>query len=70
MNAQVGRDSIREPNIGRYGLHYDTNDNGSRLVDFSLAHNLVIGGTLYIKRSIRELGRPPMEMPSTRWIIY
>jgi hypothetical protein len=27
MNAQVGRDSICEPNIGRYSLHDDTNDN-------------------------------------------
>jgi hypothetical protein len=70
MNAQVGRDSIREPNIGRYGLH-DTNDNGSRLVAFALAHNLVIGGhCLYINRSIGEPGRSPMQMPSTRQIIY
>jgi hypothetical protein len=45
MNAQVGRVAISEPNNGRYGLHDDTNDNGSRLVDFALAHNLVIGGT-------------------------
>jgi hypothetical protein len=28
MNAQVGRDSICEPNIDRYSLHDDTNDNG------------------------------------------
>jgi hypothetical protein len=27
MNAQVGRDSIREPNIERYGLHYYIKDN-------------------------------------------
>jgi hypothetical protein len=59
-----------EHNIGRYGLHDDTKVNGSHLVDFALAHDLVIGGTLYIKRYIREPGRPPMEMPSTRWIIY
>jgi hypothetical protein len=38
-------------------------------VDFALAHNLVTGTTLYIKTSIREPGRPPMEIPSTRYIL-
>jgi hypothetical protein len=48
MNAEIGRDSMREPNIGRYGLHDGTNDSGSHLVGFALAHNLIIGGTLFV----------------------
>jgi endonuclease/exonuclease/phosphatase family metal-dependent hydrolase len=54
MNVQIGRHSIREHNIGRYGLHDDTNDNGSHLVDFALAHNLIIGGTLFEHKKIRK----------------
>jgi hypothetical protein len=54
MNAQVGRDSIRRPNIGRHGLHDDTNDDGSRLVDCALAHDLVVGGTLFIHKKIHK----------------
>jgi hypothetical protein len=53
MNAQVGRDSICEPNIGRYSRHDDRNDNGSRLVDFALAHNLV-GETMFIHKKIHN----------------
>jgi hypothetical protein len=54
MNPQVGRDSICEPNIGRYGLHDDTNDNSSRLMDFALAHNLLIGGILFVHKKIHQ----------------
>jgi hypothetical protein len=54
MNAQVGRDSICKSNIVRYNPHDDTNDNGSRLVDFALAHNLVVGGTLLIHKKIHN----------------
>jgi hypothetical protein len=54
MNPQVGRDSICEPNIGRYGPHDDTNDNGSHLVDFALAHNLLIGGILFVHKKIHK----------------
>jgi hypothetical protein len=54
MNAQVGREAIHEPNIGRYGLHDDTNDNGSRLVDLAVAHNLIVGGTLFVHKKIHK----------------
>jgi hypothetical protein len=54
MNAQVGRDSIREPNIGRHGLHDYIKDNDPLLVDFVLAHNLVIRGTLFVHKKIHR----------------
>jgi exonuclease III len=56
MNAQVGRDSICEPNIGRHDLCDDTNGDGSHVVDFALTHNLV-GRTLFIPKKIHKGSR-------------
>jgi hypothetical protein len=46
MNAKVGKDLII-PNVGKFGLHDVSNDNGTRLADFSVTRNLVINSTMF-----------------------
>jgi hypothetical protein len=45
MNAKVGKDVII-PNVGKFGLHDVSNDNGTRLANFSVTRNLVICSTV------------------------
>jgi len=34
-NAKVGRENIFNPTIGTESLHWDSNDNGARIVNFA-----------------------------------
>jgi hypothetical protein len=45
-NAKVGKD-LMVPNVGKFGLHDVSNDNGTRLADFSVTRNLVISSTMF-----------------------
>lgn len=40
-NAEVGREIIYQGRIGKHSLHDMSNDNGRRLIDFSISKNLV-----------------------------
>jgi hypothetical protein len=52
MNAQVGKGSVCEHNVGKHGLHEETNDNGSRLTYFAISNNMLIGGTQFKHKNI------------------
>jgi len=54
FNAQVGKELVNFPTIGNYSLHSLTNENGSRLIQFAVSWNIIIGSTFHhIKISIR-----------------
>ena len=40
--------------VGRHSLHSSSNDNGTRLLDFCVAHKLTIGGTLFEHKDIHK----------------
>ena len=55
LNAQVTSDCSFLPGvIGGHSLHSSSNDNGTRLLDFCVAHQLTIGGTLFQHKDIHK----------------
>ncbi|XP_058120479.1 craniofacial development protein 2-like [Anopheles ziemanni] len=54
FNAKVGRESMYRQYIGTHSLHEHSNENGSRLVQFAAASNLVIGSTKFARRDIHK----------------
>ncbi|XP_058126780.1 craniofacial development protein 2-like [Anopheles ziemanni] len=55
FNAKVGRESMYRQYIGTHSLHEHSNENGSRLVQFAAASNLVIGSTKFARRDIHKI---------------
>ena len=54
-NAQVTSDRSFLPGvIGGHSHHSSSNDNGTRLQDFCVAHHLSIGGTLFQDKDIQD----------------
>jgi hypothetical protein len=54
MTAQVGKDLVCEPNVGKHRLHEETNDNGSRLTDFAISNNMVIRRAQFKHKNIHK----------------
>jgi endonuclease/exonuclease/phosphatase family metal-dependent hydrolase len=54
LNAQVGREEIYRPTIGRFSLHRETNENGLRLINFAAEHNMVISSTCFNRKNIHK----------------
>jgi hypothetical protein len=55
LNAQVTSECSFLPGvIGGHSLHSSSNDNGTRLLDFGVAHQLTIVGTLFQHRDIHK----------------
>ncbi len=52
LNAQVGREEIFKPTIGKFSFHNDTNENGLKLINFAAAHNMVISSTCFRHKKI------------------
>jgi hypothetical protein len=55
LNAQIGREEVYRPTIGRFSLHPDTNENGLRLINFSAAHKMVISSTCFRRKNIHKV---------------
>jgi hypothetical protein len=54
LNAQVGREVIYRPTIGRFSLHSESNENGVRLINFAAENNMVISSTLFQRKNIHK----------------
>jgi endonuclease/exonuclease/phosphatase family metal-dependent hydrolase len=60
FNAKVGKQHGLTPNVGKYSLLEETNNNGCRMIDFAIVRNMVINSTLFQhKRIHKETWRSP-----------
>ena len=55
FNAKVVREPMNRQCNGCHSLHEHSNDNGSRLVQFAAANNLVVGSTKFAYRDIYKI---------------
>jgi len=46
LNAQIGKEAIYYPTIGKEAYHQESNENGKRLIHLAASRNVVIGTTL------------------------
>ena len=54
FNAKVGRENIFKPTFRNESLHWDSNDNGVRIVNFATSKNLVVNSTMFAHRNIHK----------------
>ena len=54
FNAKVGKVENNHPYVGKNGLHEECNINGNKLVKFSAASDMIIGGTIFVHTSIHK----------------
>jgi hypothetical protein len=70
FNAKVGRENIFKPTIGYESLHEINNDNGVRVVNFTISKNLVVKSTMFPHRRIRICTWTTPEGNTTRLITF
>jgi len=54
FNAKVGKESSLAPNVGKYSLHEETNNNGWRMIDFAITKNMTISSMLFQHKRIHK----------------
>lgn len=47
FNAQVGKEPVFSPTIGKHSLHLKTNENGERMIGFAVTRSLVVMSTIF-----------------------
>ena len=55
FNAKIGVENEFKPVTGGYSLHNVTSENGIRLIDFGIEHDLVIGSTMFPHKNIHKM---------------
>jgi hypothetical protein len=55
LNAQIGKEAIYYPTIGKEAFHQESNENGKRLIHFTASRNKVIGSTLFQHKEIHKM---------------
>lgn len=54
FNAKVGREAVWTKTAGKHSLHSITNDNGSRLLNFAISHDLKVASTSFPRKDIHK----------------
>lgn len=54
LNAKIGQEVIYRPTIGRESLHKVSNNNGTRLFNFSMTRNMVVSSTTFLHKDIHK----------------
>lgn len=54
MNAKIGRDQQFHQITGKHSLHYTSNDNGQKLIQFAMAHGMIIKSTMLCRKDIHK----------------
>jgi hypothetical protein len=54
LNAQVGKEAIYCPTIGKETHHQESNENGKRLINLAASKNMVIGTALFPHKDIHK----------------
>jgi hypothetical protein len=67
FNTKVGKEPGLTPNIGKYSLHEETNNNGWKMTNFAIARNMAVSSTLFQhKRIHKETWKSPYESISNQ----
>ena len=70
FNAKVGKESGLAPNVGKYSLHEETNNDGWRMIDFAITKNMAICSRYSnIKEFTKKHGDHQMELYHIRLIM-
>jgi hypothetical protein len=54
FNAKVGKEENNYPHVGRNGLHEECNGKGHKLVQFTAATDMIIGGTIFTHKNTHK----------------
>jgi exonuclease III len=54
MNAQIGKEDIYIPTIGKHSLHSQSNDNVLRLINFAASRSMEIGSTIFCHKNMHK----------------
>ena len=55
LNAQICKEAIYYPTIGKEALRQESNENGKRLIHLAASENMVIGTTLFSRKDIHKI---------------
>jgi hypothetical protein len=55
LNAQIRKETIYSPTIGKEAFHQESNGNGKRLIHLAASRNTVIGTTLFPHKDIHKM---------------
>ena len=56
FNAQLGKDYVLIPKVGKETLHDSSNDNRIRVVNFATSKNLAAKSTMFLHQNIHKYG--------------
>ncbi|KAL4141595.1 hypothetical protein QTP88_004211 [Uroleucon formosanum] len=54
FNAKIGQEPIFSPTIGSNSLHLNSNDNGTRLINFAMARDMVVSSNTFPHKNIHK----------------
>jgi len=62
LNAKMGRKDIFKPTIGNESLPQDSNDNGTRIVNFTTSKNVVFKSAMFQIRNTHTYIHTPVTL--------
>ena len=69
FNAKVGRENVSKLTIGNESLHWDTNNNGVKIVKFASSKNLVVKSMMFPHQNIHKYTWTSPDGKTTRLLI-